>query len=148
MEEIKVRLISPTAQLPRGLGADLLAFVIAVMMALGITSVSALTSAYEHETVLKGGHIGVYELDGTPWSIIYFSVKSSQPVTVCITNGNGNHALSSGTGVCLFLAKHVTHISKVWRFPVKGPLYLLIIPEREDTPVSVQVEIRTLLSGW
>ncbi len=145
---MKMKLISPTVQLPEGLGADALAFVIAVMVALGISSVSALTSVYEHDTVLYGGQIGMYELDGTQWSIIYFSITSDKPVTVCITDQSWNQMIPGGTGVCLFLAQHVTHISKVWRFPMEGPLYLMIIPENEDTPVSVHVEIRNLLSSW
>ncbi len=144
-----MKMISPTlSRLHVRMGEDAIVLALTIMLTLGITGVSMVLSGHENEITLHPGEIAMYEIDGTSWSVIYFSVNSNHPVTVCITKGNGEGMIKAGSGMCLFLEEHVTHLSKVWRFPVDGPLYLLVIPEGERTPVSVHVEIRSLMSTW
>lgn len=129
------------------IGEDMIVLALTLMLALGITGINMALSHYEDKLILNHGEVGVYEIEGSSWSVIYFSVSSDKPVTVCITDKNGQQMLETGSGMCLFKAEHVTHVSKVWRFPVAGPLYLVVIPEGED-PVSAEVDIRSIMNTW
>jgi len=144
-----MKIVSPTIpKLHIGMGEDVVVLVLTLMLALGITGINMTFSGHKDRLLLQHGEVGMYEIEGSPWSVIYFSVSADKPVTVCITDENGQQMLKAGSGMCLFLAEHVTHISRIWRFPVKGPLYLVIIPEGEKSPVSVEVEIRSLMNTW
>jgi len=129
------------------MGGDILALGIALMMTLALTGINVSLSQYHQRIVLNQGEIGAYEIDGTQWTVIYFSVNSNKPVTVCITDQNGAEKLSSGSRLCMFLVQKTTHVSRIWRFPMRGPLYLLVIPEGNEQ-VSVDIEIRNLLNTW
>jgi len=103
-----------------------------------------------HEvTTLPPGGYQVYKLQGTQWSMVHFSVNSSGPVTICITNLGGMHLLRSGKGVlCLFNKEDVTHMNVFWRFPQKGPLYMLVVNPSENRPVKVSISVTSGILVW
>ncbi|WP_297089941.1 hypothetical protein [Thermococcus sp.] len=104
---------------------------------------------FQENVVISPGGYYVYKLEGYDWSVIQFSIKSTEPVTVCITDDVGFRILKSGDGaLCLFKVDDTTSVEKIWRFPKDGPMYLIIIPESKGGPVSVSVRVKGGLILW
>ncbi|WP_297522190.1 hypothetical protein [Thermococcus sp.] len=102
----------------------------------------------EVATLGPGGY-RVYELRGTQWGMVHFSIESSGPVTVCITNSGGLRLLEAGRAApCLFNVVDTTHVSQFWRFPVKGPLYIVVVNPSIREPVRVSVDVANGLVVW
>lgn len=130
------------------LGESAIALFLTLLLALSITGINMTFTGYKDKIILQNGDLAMYRIDGTSWTVIYISVSSSQPVSVCITDENGLQMLKTGSGMCLFLEEHVTHVTKIWRFPVNGPLYLIVIPEEGKPSVSLNLEVRSLMGTW
>ncbi|ASJ12530.1 hypothetical protein A3L14_06325 [Thermococcus thioreducens] len=105
--------------------------------------------SFQENVVISSGGYYVYKLEGYDWSVIQFSIKSTEPVTVCITDEVGLRILKSGDGaLCLFKVDDTTSVEKIWRFPKDGPMYMIIIPESNGGPVSVSIHVKGGLVLW
>ncbi len=103
----------------------------------------------QRKIVIPPGGYYVYKLSGHEWSMIQFSMRSNEPVTVCITDETGFRILKSGDGaLCLFKVDGATRIDKVWRFPKNGPMYMVIIPDSKEGPVSISLRVKGGLILW
>ena len=122
-----------------------IAVVLAVVLVLAVLGVSY---SVREETLINPGEYEVYELEGDEWSTVYFSVDSTLPVTVCITDGTGISMLKSGRSLCFFKAEGVTHLEKMWRFPTEGPLYLVLVNDSGEKPARVSLRISTGPIMW
>ncbi|ASJ09251.1 hypothetical protein A3L11_08425 [Thermococcus siculi] len=120
--------------------------VLAVVLALALMATS---SSIRDDVIITPGEYRIYELEGNPWSTVHFSIDSTEPVTVCITDDTGISLLKSGEGaLCFFKAEGVTHIEKIWRFPKGGPLYLVVIGNSPEEPAEVSLRLSSGLVMW
>ncbi|WP_226996611.1 hypothetical protein [Thermococcus sp. 5-4] len=104
---------------------------------------------FQENVVIPTGGYYAYKLDGYEWSVIQFSMKSNEPVTICITDEVGFRILKSGDGaLCLFKVDGATRVDKIWRFPKNGPMYLVIIPDSNGGPVSISLRVKGGLVLW
>ena len=124
------------------------ALAVVVIIILGITT-WGLSYRFQESAFIEPGGYYVYRLEGYEWSVLEFSIKSDEPVTICITDDVGLRILKSGDGAfCFFKAEDVTSIEKIWRFPKSGNMYFVIIPESNESPISVSLRIRGGLILW
>ncbi|NJE47261.1 hypothetical protein E3E35_07585 [Thermococcus sp. GR7] len=104
---------------------------------------------FKEDILIEPGDYKVYKLDGYEWSMLHFLIESDRPVTVCITDETGLRMLKSGEGmICLFRVDSTTSVERVWRFPKRGPLYLVIISDSTDEPTSVHLQVEGGLILW
>ncbi|NJE61352.1 hypothetical protein E3E51_06270 [Thermococcus sp. 21S7] len=103
---------------------------------------------FQENIVIPAGGYYAYRVEGHEWSVMRFSIKSDEPVTLCITDDVGFRILKSGDGaLCLFKVDGATRVDKIWRFPKAGPMYMVIIPESKDA-VSVSLQVKGGLFLW
>ncbi|WP_246454692.1 hypothetical protein [Thermococcus camini] len=120
-----------------------------VAVVLMATAVWGGSHRFQEDVVLNSGEYYLYTLNGHQWSTVYFSIKSTGPVTVCITDGTGVEMLKSGEGpLCFFKAEDTTSIEKIWRFPEKGHLYLVLVPAPGTRQARVSITVKSGLILW
>ncbi|AEK72158.1 hypothetical protein GQS_01280 [Thermococcus sp. 4557] len=143
MAAITVR--PPTLKKMEALGFSLM-IVAAVLM---VAAVWGGSHGFQGDVMLNPGEYYLYTLSGHQWSTIYFSIKSTQPVTICITDETGVEMLKSGESpLCFFRAEDTTSIEKIWRFPEKGPLYLVLVPAPGTQQTRVSITVKSGLVLW
>lgn len=123
----------PSARLTvRGAREDAVAVILALLVMMGIILSNIAFRGYSNHVVVENGNPAVYQLEGTSWSVVFLSINSDEPVTVCITNGGD---ASKALGNCVFLEEGITSTKKVWRFPTSGRFSMVIIPEGDQKAV-------------
>ena len=116
-----------------------------VVVPIMILAVLGFFGRIEENTLIYPGQYEVYKIKGGTWTTVYISLDSTQPVTVCITDEAGLKMLKSGKGMlCFFKAERVMHLEKVWRFPKKGSLYLVLVNNSTRTPAKLSIRV----SSW
>ncbi|WP_457742031.1 hypothetical protein [Thermococcus sp.] len=120
-------------------------FAISVTILLGLAVVGVTHSSYSNSFFLAPNSTYTIQLRGYQWESIYIEIKSSTPVTVCITDSVGLRLLHSGEGALCYLYKaNVTKFDEYWRFPTSKRLYLLIISKGEAAKVKVNLRMGVL----
>ncbi|WP_237268636.1 hypothetical protein [Thermococcus celer] len=129
--------------------AGAVGFTVLVVMAVLLVVVLGSSYRFQESVVVRPGERYVYELDGYSWTTLQFTIRSTGPVTVCITDGTGLNALySGGEAICLFKVDGATNVDRVWRFPKNGPLYLVVIPKSKEGPVSLHLNVKGGVRFW
>lgn len=120
-----------------------------ILIVLLLTAAWGASYRFQKTAIITPGNYFVYRMDGYEWSVIHLSIEADNPVTVCITDEVGLRILKAGDGtLCFFKAEGVTELDKVWRFPKNGQVYLVIIPDSEESPISVSLRIKGGLLLW
>lgn len=116
-----------------------------------LLSVSILGVSYQlqEEVVIPPGDYYIYEIQGYEWSMVYFSITSDNPVTICITDDTGLSMLESGRGaLCFFKVDNTYSLERTWRFPKNGSMYLVMMSDSAEGPTKVQLLVRLGIIPW